>query len=182
MQIQSVDRNSFDGGKAQNALANGRGGGNGRGGWVGAAVGAMMMMKKKTKTKTPPPVNSRAAVSREGSGGDVSGRLQFYASSSGGGDKAGAAGGGKGGRRNKMRAHKSNKPSRLNPATAGASQTTVQPELEKGDATGGGDATDGVPVNDSVPATIGQGGGGDSDVGQENPVASPRQRVASMEL
>ena len=180
MQIQSVDRNSFDGGKAQNALANGRGGGNGRGGWVGAAVGAMMMMKKKTKTKTPPPVNSRAAVSREGSGGDVSGRLQFYASSSGG--EAGAAGGGKGGRRNKMRAHKSNKPSRLNPATAGASQTTVQPELEKGDATGGGDATEGVPVNDSVPATIGKGGGGDSDVGQENPVASSSQRVASMEL
>ena len=138
MQIQSVDRNSFDGGKAQNALANGRGGGNGRGGWVGAAVGAMMMMKKKTKTKTPPTVNSRATVSREGSGGDVSGRLQFYASSSGG--EAGAAGGGKGGRRNKMRAHKSNKPSRLNPATAGASQTTVQPELEKGDATGRGDA------------------------------------------
>jgi len=104
---------------------------------VGAAVGAMMMMKKKTKTQTPPAVNSRA-VSREGSGGDVSGRLQFYASSSGGGDKAGAAGG-RGGRRNKMRAHKSNKPSRLNPATAGASPTV----LEKGDATGRGDAIEG---------------------------------------
>jgi hypothetical protein len=77
-----------------------------------------------------------------------------------------------------MRAHKSNKPSRLNPATAGASPTV----LEKGDATGGGVATEGVPVSDSVPATIGKGGGGDSDVGQENPVASPRQRVVSMEL
>ena len=169
MQIQSVDRNSLDGGKAQN------GGGGGRGGWVGAAVGAMMMMKKKTKTKTPSAVNTRA-VSGEGSGGDVSGRLQFYASTSGGGDKAGAAGGGKGGRRNKMRAHKSKRPSRLNPATAGASQTAVPLELEKGDATGGG------PDNDSVPATIGYGGGADSDVGQEKTVASSIQRVVSMEL
>ena len=154
MQIQSVDRNSFDGGKAQN------GGGGGRGGWVGAAVGAMMMMKKKTKTKTPSAVNTRA-VSGEGSGGDVIGRLQFYASSSGGG---------KGGRR------KSKRPSRLNPATVGASQTIVQSELGKGDATGR------VPGNDSVPTTIGYGGGADSDVGQEKTVASPLQRVVSMEL